>query len=174
MAKRFSIFTALFLLSITIFTQSISAQDMRIGYYSNENVMQAMFEYKQAQEEIHKLRLQYDKEIQRAEDEFNAKYEEFLDSYSSLAPSIRRKRQVELQQMMESNVNFREEAKRLLSQAEEDAIHPIQVKINAALGTIAAQQGLSFILNTDSNAAPYINPGISEDVTSKLLNILVP
>ena len=131
-----------------------------------------MSEYKLAMTELDRLRVQYDKETQRADEEFNAKYEEFLDNYGTLATSIRRKRQTELQQTMEANVRFREESRRLLRQAEEDAIAPLQQKIDAVLSSYAAQNGFDVVLNTDSNACPYLNPAISVDITSSLSDIL--
>lgn len=149
-----------------------SAAQVRIGYYSNDSVLQAMPEYLQAQEDLKNLRAQYDKETQRADEEFNAKYEEFLDSYSTLATSIRRKRQTELQQSMETNVKFREEAKRLLRQAEEDALTPIQQKITDVVRSLAATMGVDVVLNTDGNTCPYLNPNTSEDITQKLIDLL--
>jgi len=166
MKKSFSIFIMLVLLTIP------SAAQVRIGYYSNDAVMQAMPAYHQVQEDLKALRTQYANETQRADEEFNAKYEEFLDSYSSLATSIRRKRQTELQQSMETNVKFREEAQRLLRQAEEDAIAPLQQKINAAVRSIAATMDVDVVLNTDGNACPYLNPNTSADITQKLIDQL--
>lgn len=149
-----------------------SAAQVRIGYFSNDAVLRSMPEYIQAQKELDQLRLQYDTETQRAEQEFNTKYEEFLDNLSTLAQSIRRKRQAELQQLMESNVKFREEANRLLRQAEDDAIAPLQQRIDAALKAVATTHQFIIILNTDSNACPYIDSSISEDVSTLITQYL--
>ena len=81
-------------------------------------------------------------------------------------PSILRKRQAELQDMMDKNTAFRAEARRLLAQAESDAYAPLHAKLKAAIGEVAAEQGLAFVLNTDNNACPYINPAMGVDVTS--------
>ena len=163
-----TLYISLFLLLLTL----PSAAQVKIAYFSNEAVLQSMSEYKLAMTELDRLRAQYDKETQRADEEFNAKYEEFLDNYGTLATSIRRKRQTELQQTMEANVRFREEARRLLRQAEDDAIAPLQQKIDAVLSSYAAQNGFDVVLNTDSNACPYLNPAISVDITSSLSDIL--
>lgn len=149
-----------------------SAAQVRIGYFSNDAVLRSMPEYIQAQKELDQLRLQYDTETQRAEQEFNTKYEEFLDNLSTLAQSIRRKRQAELQQLMESNVKFREEANRLLRQAEDDAIAPLQQRIDDALKAVATTHQFIIILNTDSNACPYIDSSISEDVSTLITQYL--
>lgn len=137
---------------------------VKIGYYSNKNVLEAMPEYAIAQNDLAQLKEQYAQEADRAEKEFNTKYEEFLNDLKSLTPTIRRKRQEELKQFMESNIRFREEVARLLAQAEQDALTPLQNKINTTLRLIAAEYSLDIILNTDSNACPYLSPSIGEDI----------
>ncbi|MEE1317242.1 MAG: OmpH family outer membrane protein [Prevotella sp.] len=155
------IFTLLF----TLMSLAVSAQ-FKVAYYSNDAVLHSMAEYQQAQNDLKSLKQQYDKETKRAQEEFNAKYEEFLDEVNTLAPSIRRKRQIELHQAMETNIKFRDEANRLLKQAEKDAIAPLQARINEVLRLIAAEHSYAVIVNTDSNACPYISPLISEDINT--------
>lgn len=139
---------------------------LRYGYISYNDVLQSMPEIEQAQKSLETLRSKYDVEMKRSEDEFNAKYEEFLEAQRDLVPSILRKRQAELQDMMDKNTAFRAEARRLLAQAESDAYAPLHAKLKAAIGEVAAEQGLAFVLNTDNNACPYINPAMGVDVTS--------
>ena len=139
---------------------------LRYGYVSYNDVLQSMPEIEQAQKSLETLRSKYDVEMKRSEDEFNAKYEEFLEAQRDLVPSILRKRQAELQDMMDKNTAFRAEARRLLAQAESDAYAPLHAKLKAAIGEVAAEQGLAFVLNTDNNACPYINPAMGVDVTS--------
>lgn len=159
------------LLVTLIIPLSASAQ-VSIGYYSNTKVLASMAEYRQAMADVEQLKAQYEREIERAEKEFNTKYEEFLDNVTTLAPSIRRKRQVELQQTMENNVKFREEARRLLKQAEADAIQPVQQRINDALRTVASEHSIDLIINTDSNACPFISPTIGTDITNVIVETL--
>ena len=138
---------------------------LRYGYISYEAVFRSMPEYAATLKTINNLRSKYDAEMKRSEDEFNAKYEEFLENQRDLVPSILRKRQAELQDMMDKNTAFRGEARRLLAQAEKDAYAPIYAKLNAAIAEVAAEQGLAFVLNTDNNACPYTNPAMGVDVT---------
>lgn len=163
--KRYIIIGVLIALQSTLFAIHSDAQ-LKIGFLSYDKVMVAMPEYLAAQEDLNRLRAQYDEEVKRAEDEFSIKYEDFLDNFSNLAVSIRRKRQTELQQLMESNVKFREEAKRLLSQAEADAVLSVRNRLSEVLAGVARDNGYVIILNTDSNACPYIDPSLGEDVTT--------
>ena len=131
-----------------------SAQSLRFAYLSYDKVMKSMPEYASAMANIDKLRIQYDAEIKRTEEEFNNKYEEFLEVQSTLAPSIRNKRQVELQDMMNRGIAFKSEAERLLKQAEDDAMAPVRSKLTDAIAAMLSSSTattttcLSSTLNT--------------------------
>ena len=135
--------------------------------------MHVMPDYKAALATLADLRKQYDAEIKRTEDDFNAKYESFIEVYSGLDINIRNKRQNELQELMARGMAFKEETRRLLRNAEKDLLKPVRARIDAALTEVAQENGYDFVLNTDNNAIPYTNPEISEDITMLLKEKLV-
>lgn len=138
---------------------------LRFGYFSFEQVFHTMPGYAIAKHNMDELKAKYDAETKRAEDEFNAKYEEFLDGQHSFAPSILEKRQAELRELMAKNVTFKAEATRLLQQAEEDVYAPLKAQIDAAVQKVGTEKGLAFILNTDKGAVPYVSAACAENVT---------
>lgn len=143
----------------------MASAQIRFGYFSYETVLKQMPDYLLAQRSVDDLRLKYESEMKRAEQDFNAKYEEFLEVQRDLVPSILRKRQTELQEMMDKNIEFKKDAQRLLKQAETDAYVPVKKKLNEAVAKIAAEHGYAFVLNTDGDACPYVNPELGEDAT---------
>lgn len=161
---------------IAIFTAMLaltaSAQDFKFGYFSYEAAFKSMAEYATATTNIEKLRTQYDNELKRAEKEFNGKYEDFLENQHSLAPAILDKRQAELQELLQKNMKFKEEAARLLKQAENDAYNPLRNKLKAAVKKIGQQRGYAFILNTDGDVCPYIDSTKGEDINVLLADEL--
>lgn len=161
----------LLLIVLGVLSLTANAQT-RFGYFSFDNVLKSMPDYVMAQRSIDDLRQKYDAEMKRAEDEFNSKYEEFLDVQKDLVPAILRKRQAELQEMMQKNINFKNESQRLLKQAEADAFAPVKNKIYNALTKVGQAQGYAFILNTDGDACPYVNPEMGEDATELIKEAL--
>lgn len=161
----------LLLIVLGVFSLTANAQT-RFGYFSFDNVLKSMPDYVMAQRSIDDLRQKYDAEMKRAEDEFNSKYEEFLDVQKDLVPAILRKRQAELQEMMQKNINFKNESQRLLKQAEADAFAPVKNKLYNALTKVGLAQGYAFILNTDGDACPYVNPEMGEDATELIKEAL--
>ena len=140
------------------------AEPLSFGYISYSEALQRMPQYAIAKRNIDDLRIKYEAETKRSENEFNEKYEAFLEGQHDFAPSILRKRQAELQDMMEKNIAFKEESQRLLSQAEEAALTPVREELAQRLNAIGKERGYAFILNTDNNALPFINLEMGEDV----------
>ena len=118
--------------------------------------------------EIDGLRKQYLEELKNAEQEFNEKYELFLDQQKMLDDAIRQKRQSDLQSLLDRNTQFRDQAERLLKQAEQDAIAPVKQQLNKAIQSVGYSGAYLMIVNTDSEACPYIDASRAEDVTAKI------
>lgn len=139
---------------------------IKYGYLSYQEVLKFMPEYAVAQTKLADLKQKYDIEMKRVEDEFNKKYEQFLEGQKDFAPTILRKRQVELQELIAKNIAFKEEAKRLLAQAETESYAPLKAKLAETLRGIGEARGFMFILNTDNDNLPYANSAFGEDITT--------
>ena len=160
----------LLLLLVSFIMLPISAQQLKIGYFSYEAVLKAAPDYLSAKASIENLRKQYDTEIQIAQKDFNEKYENFIENQDGMASAIREKRQSELQSILERNMAFKQESDRLLAKAEEEALAPLRTKLDNAIKALGSEKDFIVILNTDNNAAPYINPVFGEDVTEILIS----
>ncbi len=153
------------MLAMVLLPRMAVAQQKMFGYFSYDEAIKEMPEYVLVQENLNDLKSKYDQEMKRVEDEFNRKYEDFLDGRNDFAPTILQKRQTELQELLKKNVAFKAEAQRLLQQAEVDALAPLKKKLQDVLDKIGSERGYAFILNTDGDACPYINPEMGEDVS---------
>ena len=131
-----------------------------------------MPDYAIVQQKMADLRAQYQAETKRVEDEFNRKYEEFLDGQRDFPKTILQKRQSELQELMEKNIAFRENSLEELAQAEQQAMAPLRIRLIEALGKIGRERGYAFIVDTDQKALPFINPAMGEDITEQVTTLL--
>ena len=154
------------LLALVMAMPAMAQSELKFGYLSYESVLQAMPEYAAMQNSMAELRQKYEAEQKRVEQDFNKKYEEFLDGQKSFPKTILQKRQSELQEMLDKNVAFKKESQRLLSQAEEDAMLPVKVRLAEVLDAIGRERGYAFIVNTDEKVALWLNPALGEDITA--------
>lgn len=158
----------LLLLIFTCLALTVQGQEsmpqLKIGFLSYDSALKAMPDYVVTQQKLANLRAEYDKELKRVEDEFNRKYEEFLDGQKDFPKTILYKRQTELKELMERNVTFKANSRRELAEAERAAMMPLRQALNGLLAEIAKERGFALILNTDADACPYIAPSMGEDI----------
>jgi len=158
--------------SLCASAQSGITATVKFGFLSYEQALKSMPDYAVTLSQIAKLKDKYDEEAKRVETDFNAKYEDFLDTQADMPKSILEKRQSELQELLNKNIEFKAESRRLLAQAEKDAFAPLHEKLQRALKVIGEQDGYAFIINTDNNACPFINPAQGTDVTQTVVRLL--
>ena len=162
----------LVLLALMAAMPTMAQNDLKFGYLSYATALQAMPEYAAMQNNMAELCQKYEAEQKRVEDDFNKKYEEFLDGQKSYPKTILQKRQSELQEMLDKNIAFKKESQRLLSQAEEEAMAPIRVRLAEVLDAIGRERGYAFIVNTDEKATLWLNPAMGEDVSAAVKALL--
>ena len=168
--KRFVILIAVMCVCLDINAQAHDA--LRFGYLSYEAALQSMPDYTIVQQKLSDLRQQYQDETLRVEDEFNRKYEEFLEGQREFPKTILQKRQTELQELLDKNLEFKEHSRMELEKAEQDLMAPLKIRLIEVLGNIGRQCGYAFIVDTDVKALPFINPAMGIDLNQQVQDAL--
>jgi len=166
------IFVLAMMLSIATGYAQTEGTALKFGYLSYDAAIKAVPDYEEMQNNLATLRAQYEAEMKRVEEDFNKKYEEFLDGQAHFPKTILQKRQSELQEMLDKNTAFKRQGQALLNDAEASLRQKLQAALDAAITTVGQEGGYAFILNTDQHAAPFINPQMGEDVTQAVINAL--
>ena len=159
------------LVGLTAYAQN-SATTMKFGFLSYDSVKQSMKEYAEMQQQMATMRSAYEAEMKRVEDDFNKKYEEFLDGQKNFPTTILQKRQSELQEMLDKNIAFKNESLRILNETEAQLLESINLMVKISVQQVGQRHGYAFILNTDANALPWLNPEMGEDVTEEVKALL--
>ena len=165
---------AIILTSMCIFL-SLQAQEnatFRFGYLSYEAALKSMSDYAIVQQKLADLRQQFQDETLRVEDEFNRKYEEFLEGQRDFPQSILKKRQMELQELLDKNIAFKENSRKELEQAEQDLMAPLKIRLIEVLDKMGRENGYAFIIDTDVKALPFINPAMGYDLNQQVQDAL--
>ena len=144
----------------TVVTQTAA----RYGYLSYQEALESMPQYAMVQKQMEDLRSQYQAETLRVEEEFNRKYEEFLEGQREFPKTILQKRQTELQQLMEKNIEFKANSLKELDAAEKEAMAPLRLRLNDVLREIGIKKGYAFIYDTDTKALPFLNPEMGDNI----------
>lgn len=146
----------------------LSAQG-KFGFYSHKEVLVAIPEYLLAIEEFELLKQRCNAEIERNEQELTRKYVAFLDGQQDFPEPILRKRQKELQQMVDNSVLFRDRLKVWLSQAKDSLLAPCNERVDIALAKVCERMDLAYAINSDELMYRYVNPKYGEEITPLVL-----
>ena len=149
-----------------------NAPALKFGYLSYDLALKSMKEYATVQMRMDSLRSAFNAEMQRVEDEFNRKYEDFLDGQKDFPRTILLKRQTELQEMLQKNVAFKQQSVQEMKDTEAQLMAPLRIHLNEAIATIAREQGLALVINTDANACPFIDPAMGVDINETVVKKL--
>lgn len=148
----------------------VFAQNLKFGHINAQEIITVMPEFTKAQKDIQTLEQQLTTELQRTQEEFNKKYQEFQQAISkdSLPANIAERRQKELQDMAQRQEQFQQEAAQQMQKAQNDAMVPIYKKLDDAIKAVGATEGVIYIFDVARTPIPYINESMSVNLTSKV------
>lgn len=158
-------------LAVFVFATSASAQHV-FGYFSYDEVVKQLPDYDATMKQLDELKAKFNEETARVEKEFNEKYEEFLEGQKEFPAIILQKRQTELQEMMEKNIAFKQEARRLYDKAKQETMDSLRQVINKVVVEIGEVHKYDFIINVDEASCPWVNPEKGVCLNKEILKIL--
>ena len=153
-------------------TPEAQPQSLRFGYLNFDSVLVFVPGYAQTQKELQALREAYEKEMKRVEDDFNAKYEAFLEGQSEFPRTILLKRQQELQDMLQQNITFKNKCQSELAQKEAEVQQQHHMLVKQAVAECAKTLHLAFVLNTGGDSCPYLDPEQGIDLWDEVMETL--
>lgn len=143
-----------------------------MGSIRTNTILQNMPQYKAMQASMQALREQYEAEARKSEEDFQRKFEEFLQGKDEFPKTILEKRQNELQSILEANANFRIKVQELLAEAEKSLMADVRAEMNDAIAVVAQDKGVSIVFDLDNGSVPYILCGLAVDLTADVIQLL--
>ena len=142
----------------------------QFGYYSTSRVLEALPQYAQAVGEYERLCERCEAEISHNQKELTRKYVAFLDGHREFPEPILRKRQSELQRLVDNSVDFRKQLKVWLVQAKDSLYAPAYKILDEALAKVCVACDLDYAIDSDILAYRYINPNKGFDITRMVID----
>ncbi len=139
----------------------------KFAHLTAQAVIVEMAEYKKAVSDLEAMQKNYQDELQRTQEEFNKKYQEYVAQADSLPRNIAERRQKELQDMAQRQLQFQQEASQSLQQAQQEAMNPIIEKVQKAVEEIGKAEGYIYIFDLSSTSIPFVGAQ-SVDITDKV------
>ena len=161
MLKKIALLVVMFALPLGAMAQA------KFAHMNSQDVIAVMPEFTKAQADLDAMSKKYQDEMQRTNEEFQKKYQEFLAQADSLPKNIAERRQKELQDMAQRQEQFQQEAYQSMQKAQQDAMAPIYQKLDEAIQAVGKAEGVVYIFDLARTPIPFVGAQ-SVDVTAKL------
>lgn len=161
------------LLLLFLFSPLVLMSQEKFGFFSYNAVLDSLPQYKVAMESYDMLKQRCLKEIDHNEQELTRFYVAFLDGHRDFPEPILRKRQKELQQLIDNSIAFRDELKAWLRHAKDSLTASSRFLVDSALVRVCTELSLSYVIDTDNGGYRYINPLFGEDVTKDIVSAII-
>lgn len=143
-----------------------------IASVRSNTILHQMPQYKAMKRNIESLKMQYEAEAKKSEEDFQRKFEEFMQGQKEFPKTILEKRQNELQNMLETNAEFRIKVQKLLAEAEQALLADVKAELADAINIVAQEKGISIVFDIDGGSVPYLIDGLATDITSEVIHQL--
>lgn len=161
MLKKIALIVVMFILPLGAMAQA------KFAHMNSQEVITVMPEFTKAQADLDAMSKQYQEEMQRNQEEFQKKYQEFLAQADSLPKNIAERRQKDLQEMAQRQEEFQQEAYQSMQKAQQDAMTPIYKKLDEAIQAVGKAEGVVYIFDLARTPIPFVGAQ-SIDVTGKV------
>ena len=156
MLKKIALLVVMFALPLGAMAQT------KFAHMNSQEVIITMPEYTKAQADLDAMSKEYQTEMQRTQEEFNKKYQEFLAQADSLPKNIAERRQKELQDMAQRQEQFQQEAYQSMQKAHQDAMTPIYKKLDEAIQAVGKAEGVVYIFDLARTPIPYVGTPLDD------------
>jgi outer membrane protein len=163
MLKKIAFAIALFMLPL-----GVSAQSYKFGHINAQEVITTMPEFIKAQSDLQVLQKKYSDDLKRTQDEFNKKYQEFMQQKDSLPQAIAERRQKELEDMAQRQQQFQTDAEQGMQKSQNEMLTPIYQKLDAAIKAVGQESGVIYVFDLARTQIPYVNETQSVNLTAKV------
>lgn len=136
------------LVAMMLLPLGIYAQEIKIAYVNTQEIITAMPEFTAMNTELQKLQLDFENEIKTMQEEYNNKYQAFVQQQDSLTENIRLRRMQEIQGISERTDQLYQVAQQTVAQKQEELFKPIQDKMMKAIQDVGTENNYTCILNT--------------------------
>jgi len=147
---------------------SVQAQTSKIGYTNTDYILSKLPEAKQIESELRTHRNQLGAQLKSKQEEFERKYQSFIEGQATMTDVVKTDVQNELQGLQESIQKFAAEAERSMQNKQVQLLAPVYEKIDGGIKEVAREHGFSHVFSHGVLLYASAENDISDLVLGKL------
>ncbi|MGM0612006.1 MAG: OmpH family outer membrane protein [Bacteroidota bacterium] len=133
-----------------------SAQTPKIGHINTSKLLQIMPGRDTAQTALENYAKSLQNDLKTYQQEFEKKYQKYMEDEASMPELMKETRQEELMQMEERIRKYQESAQQDLQAKEQELLQPILQKAQDAIDKVAEENEFTYILDTSQGSVVFV------------------
>ena len=168
MIRRTSLLIAAAVLLIG-FSSTASAQDtpVKIGYVNPQSILANMPELKAVQQRLQNLAARKQQELYDKEAAFQQEVTAYQQKIGVISAEAQQQEEARLTQLQTQLTQAQQQADQEIQQRREELLSPLLEQIGNAIDEVAAEMGLTYVLNTTTSTGDLVILYISEEYRAK-------
>lgn len=142
----------------------VSAQTLKFGHIDTQALLQVMPERTTAETTLQKVAKDLEDQQGTIESEYNTKLQNYVAKRDSLSDVALANLEQELRDIQQRAENFRQVAMQQYQAKQAELMKPIIEKINKTIETVAKEQGLIYVLDTQQGSPVLYKSNLSVDL----------
>ena len=126
---------------------TLQAQALKIGYTNTDYILSKLPETKQIESDLKTHRNQLGAQLKSKQEEFERKYQSFVDGQATMTDVVKNDVQTELQSLQESIQKFAAEAEKSMQNKQVQLLAPVYEKIDGGIKEVAKEHGYSHVFS---------------------------
>lgn len=126
---------------------ALEAQSLKIGYTNTDYILSKLPEAKQIESELKTHRDQLGAQLKSKQEEFERKYQSFIDGQATMTDVVKNDVQTELQGLQQSIKKFTTDAEKSMQNKQMQLLAPVYEKIDGGIKEVANEKGFSHVFS---------------------------
>lgn len=131
-------------------------QELEIGYVDPQAILSKMPEMKAVQQRLQNFMEQKRNELATKREEYQQQVSEYQQKESVISENAKQKEEERLGQLGAELQQFQTELQQEVQQKQQELVGPLLDQIDTAIGTVAGNMGLTYVLNTTTSNGDVI------------------
>lgn len=154
-----TIFRIALMMVFVLGINTVAQSQAKFGHIDTNELLRLMPGRDAAQKELETYARELETQFVAMQNEFQTKYQNYLENESTFSELVRQSRQRELGSLQERIMEFQESAQEDLMRKENRLLQPIVEKARTAIETVAKENGYTYVFDMSMGVVLYAEPG---------------
>lgn len=137
-------------------SQAQSADDLQIGFVNPQNILQRMPEMQAVRQRLQNFAERKQNELAEKEQEFQSQVQEYQQKESVISDAAKEREEERLGELRAELQQMSAEMQQEYQERQMELVSPLFEDIENAISEVAAERGLTFVLNTTTSNGDVI------------------